>query len=552
MVKKLFSFLSQETKGLHQAAYLIGFFTFLSQILALVRDRIFAHVFGAGSLLDMYYASFRVPDLVFVTVSSLVSVSVLVPFLAQADTHDKAKKAINSLFTFFFGLMCVVIGIVAWYMPELVRHLVPGITDPALITMSRILLLSPLILGVSNLCGGIIQAKRRFLSYALSPIFYNIGIILGLMVFYKPYGVAGLMYGVVVGAALHLLIQIPAVMKEKLIPRFTLRIEWKSIRDIFLLSVPRTLTLANTQLIMLYCISLASLFAVGSISIFTFAYNLQSVPLAIIGVSYSLAAFPTLSRLWHEKDLISFRKELWAGVRHILFWSIPVIVLFIVLRAQIVRTILGSGAFSWEDTRLTAAALALFAISVAAQSIVLIFVRALYAMGKTSKPFVYACIGSCVSVIAVWYGFNTVWGMNVLHACAVWLKVADISDTSVLLLPLAFSVGIIVQASLLWNFCQRTCGIERGVFQSLWQSCLASLAIGYIAYVGLNVFDTVFNLNTFVGIFLQGLCAGILGIIAGIAILIAIRNNEIMVVWQTLHSKIWKTKAITENEPELL
>lgn len=552
MVKKLFSFLSQETKGLHQAAYLIGFFTFLSQILALVRDRIFAHAFGAGSLLDMYYAAFRVPDLVFVTVSSLVSVSVLVPFLAQVDTHDKAKRSINSLFTFFFGLMCAVIGIVAWYMPELVRHLVPGITDPALITMSRILLLSPLILGISNLCGGIIQAKRRFLSYALSPIFYNIGIILGLVVFYKPYGVAGLMYGVVVGALLHLLIQVPAVMKEKLIPRFTLNIEWKAIKDIFLLSVPRTLTLANSQLMMLYCISLASLFAVGSISIFTFAYNLQSVPLAIIGVSYSLAAFPTLSRLWHEQDLISFRKELWAGVRHILFWSVPVIVLFIVLRAQIVRTILGSGAFSWEDTRLTAAALALFAISVAAQSIVLIFVRALYAMGKTGKPFVYACIGSLVSIIAVWYGFNTTWGMNILHACAVWLKVADIGDTSVLLLPLAFSMGIIVQAALLWSFCQRTCGIEKGVFNSLWQSLIASSVIGYVAYIGLNMFDTVFNLNTFVGIFLQGLCAGVLGIVAGITVLVAIRNNEIMVVWQTLHSKIWKTKAITENEPELL
>jgi putative peptidoglycan lipid II flippase len=552
MVKRLFSFLSQETKGLHQAAYLIAFFTFLAQILALVRDRIFAHVFGAGSILDMYYASFRVPDLVFVTVSSLVSVSVLVPFLAQSDTNEKAKRSIDSLFTFFFFLMCLVIGVVAFFMPQLVKVFVPGITDPALITMSRILLLSPLILGISNLCGGIIQAKRRFLSYALSPIFYNIGIILGLVVFYEPYGLAGLMYGVVIGAGLHLAIQIPAVMKEKLIPQFTLNIEWSAIRKIFMLSIPRTLTLANKQLVILYCISVASFFAVGSISVFTFAYNLQSVPLAIIGVSYSLAAFPTLSRLWHERDVTGFRKELWAGVRHILFWSIPVIVLFVVLRAQIVRSILGTGEFSWHDTRLTAASLALFAISVAAQSLVLIFVRALYAMGKTGKPFVYACIGSAVSICAVYLGFSTEFGETLLHSFAVYLKVTDIADTTMLLLPFAFSVGIIVQAILLWVFCQRTCGIEKGVFGSFWQSCVASLAIGYAAYGGLNILDNFLDLNTFRGIFTQGLLSGLLGIIAGIVILLIIGNSEIRVVMATLRSKIWKTKAVTESEPELL
>jgi putative peptidoglycan lipid II flippase len=360
------------------------------------------------------------------------------------------------------------------------------------------------------------------------------------------------MYGVVVGAVLHLLIQIPAVMKEKLVPLFTWRIEWSVIKKIFFLSVPRTFTLANTQLVMLYCVSLASLFAAGSISVFVFAYNLQSVPLAIIGVSYSLAAFPTLSRLWYEKDVINFRKELWSGVRHILFWSVPVIILFIVLRAQVVRTILGTGEFSWQDTRLTAASLALFAISVAAQSLVLIFVRALYAMGKTSRPFVYACIGSLVSICMIYVGFNTVIGEQMLHAFAVYLKVTDIVDTTVLILPFAFSVGVIVQAVLLWISCQRSCGIEKGVFDSFWQSCMASIAIGYAAYGGLNLFDNFFDLNTFRGIFMQGFLSGILGIIAGIIVLVIIGNHEIRVVWATLHSKIWKTKAITESDQELL
>jgi putative peptidoglycan lipid II flippase len=304
---------------------------------------------------------------------------------------------------------------------------------------------------------------------------------------------------------------------------------------------------------MLFSISLASLLAVGSISIFTFAFNLQSVPLAIIGVSYSLAAFPTLSKLWYERETAAFRKELWATVRHILFWSIPVIVLFIVLRAQIVRTILGTGEFNWSDTRLTAASLALFALSVAAQSIILVFVRALYAMGNTVKPFIYACAGSLVTVLAMYFGFNSEVGHIALSSIGTFLKVDDIGETSVLILPLAFSIGMFVQAGLLWNYLKKSCGIEGDVFRSLWQSITASFFIGYTAYAGLNVLDKVFDLDTFIGIFLQGLFAGILGITAGALVLVIIGNPEIRVVWETLHSKIWKAKKpITESTQELL
>jgi hypothetical protein len=105
---------------------------------------------------------------------------------------------------------------------------------------------------------------------------------------------------------------------------------------------------------------------------------------------------------------------------------------------------------------------------------------------------------------------------------------------------------------MLWLSCLKACGIEKNVFDSFWQSSMASIAIGYAAYGGLNLFDNFFNLNTFIGIFMQGLLSGILGIGAGIIILILIGNHEVRVVWAVLHSKIWKTKPITESEPELL
>src|SRR5690606_25115168 len=134
-------------------------------------------------------------------------------------------------------------------------------------------------------------------------------------------------------------------------------------------------------------VSLASTLTVGAISVFNLSYNLQSVPLSLIGVSYSVAAFPTLVEYFNGRNLREFMHHVMIPIRQIIFWSTPVITLFIVLRAQIVRVILGTGNFDWSDTRLTAAALALFIISVVAQSIVLLLIRAYYAAGRTWKPF---------------------------------------------------------------------------------------------------------------------------------------------------------------------
>ena len=125
---------------------------------------------------------------------------------------------------------------------------------------------------------------------------------------------------------------------------------------------------------------------------------MQSVPLAIVGASYSLAAFPTLAGLWTKGDTRTFVSTLSTAMRHIFFWSVPALVLFVVLRAQIVRTVLGSGAFDWSDTRLTAASLALFAVSVVAQSAILLLTRAYYAAGKTRAPLFIAFGGALITV----------------------------------------------------------------------------------------------------------------------------------------------------------
>lgn len=555
----MFALLGREIKGLHEAAYLLALFAFMSQILGLVRDRLFASYFGPSEILDVYYASFRIPDFLFVVMIALVSTSVLIPFIIKLIDTKKSElqSFLNSIYSaliIFSIIFALVIFFGAeWLLKIFVPDLLQGNYGHELIVMTQILLLQPIVLALSGLFSSIVQSYKKFVIYALTPIVYNIGIISGVIVFYPSMGMYGLTYGVVLGAVLHLCIQIPFALKKRTMPQFTFHINWKHVKDVFLLSIPRTVALLSGQLVQLVFVSIAATIAVGSISIFNLSYNLQAVPLAIIGVSYSMAAFPTLSHYFAKGDREKFLGYISKAARHIIFWSIPVMILFIVLRAQIVRTILGSGEFSWNDTSLVAAALAVFAVSVVAQSLIVLFVRGYYASGETKKPFLIAFISTIITIILA-YVLIDIFQTNLEFKMLVerMLRVEFIPGTVVLMLPLAYAIGQIIQATVLWIVFDRT--FDR-FSDSLWKvafhSLGSSLIMGFVAFVSLQFLDDIFDINTFWGIFGQGLIAGLLGIGVGVLVLVGLNNEEIQTVWQTLHKKIWKTKLVAAQSEDL-
>ena len=345
-MNRIFRFFHSETSGIHQAAYLLAFFSFFSQILALFRDRLLAGIFGASSSLDIYYAAFRIPDFIFATVGSMVSISILIPFLTRwgESDNEKTKKFLDSMLSGFSLIMIVVCGITFVIIPYLVAFILPGINDPKnvqeLINITRILLLSPLFLGFSNLLATITQMHKRFFLYSLSPIVYNLSIMVGAAFLSTRFGIYGVIFGVVFGCLLHFAIQIPYIFEKGLLPRFTFHLDFSDIKAVSLLSIPRTIALSASNIALIFITSFASLMSVGSIAIFNFSINLQSVPLSIIGVSYASAAFPVLALLYSTGETKKFVDQTVTAARHILFLSLPVTTLFIVLRAQIVRTIL--------------------------------------------------------------------------------------------------------------------------------------------------------------------------------------------------------------------
>ncbi|MDO8482771.1 MAG: murein biosynthesis integral membrane protein MurJ [bacterium] len=544
--------LNREISGLHEAAYLLGAFAIGSQVLALLRDRLFAATFGASRVLDLYYAAFRIPDLIFVLVASMVSVSVLVPFFIDKikEGEQSGKRFIDNGFSVFF-IGIVLVSLAAFILiPVLVPYVLPGFdSEPLkthLITLSRIMLLSPIFLGISNFFASITQIYNRFFIYALSPLLYNVGIIVGILVFYPTWGVSGLAWGVVLGAVLHCLVQVPFIREKRLFPQFRFPVEFKSIKSIVLTSLPRTLTLSSNQIALFFLVAFASVMGAGSIAVFNFSWNLQSVPLSIVGASYASAVFPALSRFIAGGQEGKFFDNMVTSTRHIIFWSLPMMALLVVLRAQIVRTVLGAGAFSWSDTRLTSACLAIFTLSVVPQSLLLLFIRGYYALGKTWKPL---AINLASSLFVVGFGYLF---LRLFMAVPVFryfleqlFKVSNVSGSIVLVLPLAYTLGTVINVVWHWfSFELEFKDFSRKVMPTLFASFCAAVIMGYVAHEFLDVFDNIFNINTFVGIFLQGLCSGLLGIAAGVLVLALLKNEELRDVWRTLHHKIWRAKIV--------
>lgn len=559
MVQNVLHIVHREIRGLHQAAYILALFTFGSQLLALVRDRLLAHQFGASIELDLYYTAFRIPDVLYVIFASTLSVYVLIPFLSrkiEQESVEKARHLLSQFFSLFVFLYSGIALIALIVTPTIVAYLFPGFVEESdmLVPLIRILLLQPLLLGVSSLFGIVTQMEHRFMLYAISPIIYNIGIILGLIFLYPFMGIYGLVAGVILGALGHVCIQIPSVCKSPLAPRFTISFSFRDIVTVCRTSFTRALTLSLHQLVLLGFISFASIMTVGSVSIFQFAYNLQSVPLAIIGVSYSVAAFPLLAQLYAEKKFELLSANIVTAIRHILFWSLPAIALFVVIRAQFVRVVLGSGEFDWNDTRLTAAVLALFIVSLTSQAVHLLIVRALYAVENTRTPFFVTLFSSSLALVGAYF-FHSILIVqgDFFFFLEHLMRLEGVRGIEVLALPLGYSCALIIHSILLFFFARRYLYIPgRVVFKPLLQSSVSAFFAGYVAYVSLNYFVTLFVVDTVWTVLSQGFLAGLFGIFGYMLMQYVVRNQELREIYVTIKKRFSKEDVVVVQDEDTL
>ena len=523
------------------AAMMIAFFSFLSKALGIVRNRIFAGEFGAGDTMDIYFAAFLIPDFLYSLLILGILSSVFIPVFAEYEARSKeeAWRLANVVLTVFCTVFAVCAAIAAVFAPWLAELVAPGFDgekQAQTALLMRIMFLSPILLGASNIIGNMLQARRRFFTFALAPVMYNIGIIIGALFFVKPFGVAGLAVGVVLGALLHFLIQIPAVVQLGFSFKPTFDIRHPGLMKIARLSLPRTVGLVANQLNFVIVTAIASTVASGGIAVFYFANDLQFVPISIIALSFASAVFPFLAASYAQGDMDAFLNKLYDAINQILYFVIPVSLFLILVRAQVVRVLLGYGQFSWEDTRLTAAAVGAFAISIFAQSLVPLFSRAFYALHNTKTPVLINVISTIITALLSFYFLQLMRdGGEFARMVGVVFKVSDLAHAPILALPLAFSLASVINLLLLYfAFMLRVDTFDSSrIVPSLFKINLAAACMAVAVYGALHIIAEWVNMQTFAGVFMQGGLAFIVGAVVYGAVSYLLRIPEFFSVTQS-------------------
>ncbi len=533
-VLKIFSSQSRSITG---AAIILGAASLLSRVIGLVRDRTFAHLFGAGDVLDAYYAAFRIPDFLFnLLLAGAISVGFVPVFLTLwKKNQTEAWCVTNGLLTLAALTLGGASALMMIFAAPLVHWITPGFTGTKLeltIQLTRIMLLSPFVLGLSGVVSSVLHSFKNFALFAIAPLLYNLSVIASALWLVPTLGPIGLAWGVVIGGVLHLGVQLPALIAHGWRPKLVFA--WAGeVRKIIGLVIPRTFSQAAQQINFLIVDRTASTLATGSLAMFYLAHNLYYVPIGLIGQSFAVAAFPALAALAAEENWGEFKNHFSRTVRQVLFLILPLLVLFIILRIQIVRVALGTGAFNWEDTVITADTLGLLTLSLAAHCLFLITARALYALQDTWRPFMISVVG----VIATAILSSPLAGQWQLEGLAS-----------------ALSVAIIIQCALLWVVLHRRLnGLNEKTLVIALAKMSAGLAAAALVAQGLKgPIAEIVDMARFWGILSQGVICGTVGVLTYGLVCHWLKLEEMALFKQSLTRRWLQWRGAPAPDPEKL
>jgi len=490
MIKRL---INGKIRSITAAALILAVASLASKLLGLFRDRILASSFGFGSELDIYYVAFRIPDFVFnIVVLGALSAG-FIPVFTKLVSEKKEKEAFrtaNAVLNLIFVVLIFLCLIGIIFTPSLINLLALGFDadkKETTVQLTRIMFLSPIFLLLSSVTGGILQSYKRFFVYSLSPIMYNVGIIIGAVYFVRWWGLTGLAWGVALGSFLHFAIQISIVKKLGFSYQWIIDIKDKGVRKIIKMMIPRTLTLVTVQINLIIITIIASTLSEGSLAVFNIANNLQSFPLGLFAISFAM---------------------------------------LIVLRAQIVRVIYGTGKIGWEETILLFDVLAIFAISLFAQGLIPLFSRAFWALHNARTPF----LASLVSVI-----------INIVLAFLLSKQYGIVGLVG------AFSISSIINALLLYYLINKETDFlcHKNIYKPLLKISVASIVAGCLCHKTLYLIEPFLNTDTGFGILVQGFLAGTIGLITYCVLSWKLEIKEFMIFKNSIQKRLFKTKIET-------
>jgi putative peptidoglycan lipid II flippase len=422
-----------------RGALLLSFLSFVYFIAGIVRNRIFANTFGPGPELDAYNAAFRIPE---ITLDVLVAAGLTAPFVPiytalRRDDDGAANDFGRTVLTAAVLVMVVAVVVILFAAPWLSTTVGAGFdqaTRDLYIDLLRINCFAQLLFAASICLGEVLVANRRFLFYALAPILYTAGIVAGTVLGAERFGIVATAWGAVIGAILHLGVRTLGILGTSFRPRPGFQFRTPAFREFIRLMLPRMISHPIEPLTFTFFTALATTIAVGGVSTVNFALDYQVVPVSLIGISFSLAVFPTLSTAFADADRIAFSEVLRRNVVTIgILTTLAGIALFIGAPI-LVEVLLGGGEFGPEDVALTATIVAAFAVSVPFDSLAYPLSRGLYATHDTIRQ-----VGGSFAGFAVVIASSTVLAPTL----------------GLLSIPVGYALGMIVKDVLLAAFLVR-------------------------------------------------------------------------------------------------
>ncbi len=549
MILKL---LNRESKTIAGAAFIIGASAVLSRLLGLIRDRLLVSHFGLGDALDAYYASFQVPNFIFALLVlgtlSVAFIPVFADYLARG-LREQAWEMMNRVLSITLAVMGGLCLVLSFGAPWLVPIIAPGFSGAKLalaVDLTRVMMLSPFFFAVSAVFSSVLNASRRFVVVSFAPLLYNASIIFGIVCLSKIFGVMGVAYGAVLGAALHLLVQIPGVAALGWKPAFRFDAKHEGVREVGRLFLPRVFGIDISQISQFVGTSIGTTFGTGAPTVFNLAMNIAAVPIGAIAIPFAIAAFPDLSETAARRDRAGFIGTFSSAFRQMLFFLFPLSALALVLRVQIVRVLIGQRGLSWSDTRLAAAAFAFFAVSLALQGLTPLLARAFYALKNTLIPVLVSGAAMIIEIAFVFILKAWLASAPGMGMARIWLGLFGVDDFRVLALPLAFSVASLAQVALLIVFLRRRFGPLGGgrLFRAGMKFLTASLAAAVVAAIVVSPFRQTLDTRSFLQIFEEAAFASLAGLSTYTLTLWFMKSEELVATIAALRRRLRPARAI--------
>lgn len=417
--------------GLVRAGLVLTSLYLVSRLLGWVRISVLAAVFGTGRELDIYYAAFRIPDLMFQLVAAGALASALIPMIASLVATGDRERAWRVTSTVATLMLLALLGLLLVFeiaAPVIVPIITPGFSPSDLartVDLTRIMLVSPILLALGTVATSVLNANDRFGAAAFAPIAYNLGIIGGAVLLAAPLGVLGLAIGVVAGSVGHLAVQLGPLRRTGFRYHPSVDVTDPRARQTFLLLAPRAFGLGVTQVIFVVVTSIASTLGAGAITILNFAWTLVLIPIGVVGVPLGSVVFPSLARYHATGSVEAYLSLVTRATRLIVFVMVPLTGVAIVLRREVVTLLFDYGRYDPQATETIATTLSYFMLGLVAFSAIQVLARAFYAREDTRTPVAAATLTVIVnsSLAVVLGGPFGLAGIATSFSVANWIEV---------------------------------------------------------------------------------------------------------------------------------